>query len=726
MASCAGIFSIALLAVGQPGKYEAGLRSFERRDFSAAEQEFSKLLSGNPADSHAHKLLGMTLAAQEKYSEATSHFAAACETPVEKDACYYLGRALFATARFEAARAAFEKELTRKNEANRGKSMDGLGLVYEALSKPALAEQNYREAIAAGEKQALVDFGMFLAKQGRYSEGLSLLDKAGAHREADVIRREIAGHTLKQPEAAATDIRFDAAELAMTLRNGAEGNKHLIETMAGGVGAIDFDRDGWPDIFVANGASSPGLIKTSDSFSNRLFRNQHDGTFADVTASAGLAGDGFSVGVAVADFDNDGYPDLFVTGVNGNHLYRNRGDGSFEDITERAGVRGNGKWSTGAGWFDYDNDGLLDLFVVNYVDWRPELDVFCGFAGDTASGRASYRQYCHPKQYPPVSNLLYRNLGNGRFQDVSAGSGIAPFAGKGMSVTFGDYDGDGRLDIFVTNDTVPNYLFHNEGKGHFREVAVEAGVAYAGDGKALSSMGADFRDYDNDGREDIFVTALSDETFPLFRNAGDGHFLELTMSSGLSRATPPYTGWSTGFFDFNNDGLKDLFVAAGHVMDNAEASSGRSSKQPALLLAGQGSGRFNLKTLPGAALHRGAAFADFNRDGRVDVALTRLNEPPVVLWNHSSGSGHWLDVQLLGRRSNHDGLGAMIHLKTASGEQWNRAATAVGYASSSDSVVHFGLGPDTSVLRMEISWPSGTKSVSTPAGVDRMITVGEP
>jgi hypothetical protein len=379
-----------------------------------------------------------------------------------------------------------------------------------------------------------------------------------------------------------------------------------------------------------------------------------------------------------------------------------------------------------AGWFDYDNDGLLDLFVVRYVDWKPQLDIFCGFAGDATLGLAPYRQYCHPKQYPPLSNLLYRNLGNGRFEDVSIESGIAALAGKGMGVAFGDYDGDGRMDVFVTNDTVPNYLLHNEGNGRFREAALDAGVAYAEDGKALSSMGVDFRDYDNDGREDLFVTALSDETFPLFRNVGGGRFAEVTMASGLARQTVPYTGWSAGMFDLDNDGRKDLFVAGGHVMDNAQLSSGRASKQPNLVFANQGGGRFAISALPGLDMHRGAAFADFDRDGRIDVAVTRLNESPVVLWNRSRSSGHWLDVQLLGRRSNRDGIGAMIHVKSASGNQWNRVTTAVGYASSSDRTAHFGLGADNSVQDVEVAWPSGAKTVFRPDRVDSLVTIQEP
>jgi hypothetical protein len=295
-----------------------------------------------------------------------------------------------------------------------------------------------------------------------------------------------------------------------------------------------------------------------------------------------------------------------------------------------------------------------------------------------------------------------------------------------MGLAFGDYDRDGRMDVFVTNDTQPNFLFHNEGSGQFRDVALEAGVAWAGDGKALSSMGVDFRDFDNDGREDLFITALSDETFPLFRNLDERQFGEVTMSSGIARASAPWTGWSTGIFDLNNDGRKDLFAAGGHVMDNAEASSGRASRQSNLIFTNQGGGHFSMSALPGTALHRGAAFADFDRDGRVDVAVTRLNEAPVVLWNRSPDSGHWLDVQLIGKRSNRDGLGAMVHLAGPAGSQWNRATTAVGYASSSDRIVHFGLGPEVTKGRVEVAWPSGATSAFVFDLADRLVTLREP
>jgi len=523
--------------------------------------------------------------------------------------------------------------------------------------------------------------------------------------------------TLLAMAVATGSIAFEAMPLPMVVRNGATGDKHLVETMIAGVAAFDFDGDGWTDIFVANGASFPELKKTGAGYSNRLFHNNHDRTFTDATERAGLAGEGYSMGVAAGDFDNDGHVDLFVTGVRGNHLYRNRGDGTFEDVTATAGVGGDGEWSAAAGWFDYDNDGRLDLLVMRYVQWNLESDTVCGPPG--------HRQYCNPRHYKPLSNILYHNLGNGRFEDVSRRSGIATLSGKGMGAAFGDYDGDGRTDIFVANDTMPNFLLHNESEGKFRDVAVDAGVAYNENGSAISSMGADFRDYDNDGRDDIFLTALPDETFPLFRNLGGGHFADATYASGIAKLSVPWGGWSTGMFDLDNDGRKDLFVAGGHVMDNAEASSARASRQPNLVFRSGPNGKFTAVELDGKALHRGAAFADFDHDGKVDVVVTRLNEAPLVLWNRTSGTGHWLDLQLVGHASNRDGIGARITIQTSAGRQWNRVTTSVGYGGSSDRVVHFGLGNDAVVERIDIAWPSGVKQSLSRVPADQLMRIAE-
>ena len=565
-----------------------------------------------------------------------------------------------------------------------------------------------------------MSFGLFLFRAGRGPEALAALDRSGDRCETERVRRSLAAAAATGAGFEPQPVRFEFSELPMTVRNGAYGKKHQVETMLAGVAAFDYDNDGWPDIFVSNGAELPGLEKRNASFANRLFHNNRDGSFSDVTARSGLAGSGYAMGVAAADFDNDGWVDLLVTGVHGNTLYRNRGDGTFQDVTERAGLRGDGSWSVAAGWFDYDNDGLLDLFVVRYVDWDPDTEPFCG------DPRPGGRAYCHPRFYTALPNALYHNEGGGRFRDVSRESGIGAHAGKGMGVAFGDFDGDGRLDVFVANDTTPNFLFHNEGKGKFRECALEAGVALTGDGVATSTMGAEFRDYDNDGREDLFLTTLTNERFVLFRNLGGSVFADVSGPSRVAGASLPYSGWSLGMADLNNDGYRDVLTANGNVVDNAEQLSDRKSRQPMTVFLNRGNGKFALQELAGAAFHRGAAFADFDRDGLVDAVVTRLNEAPLVLRNSTPRAGHWIEVRLRGHRSNRDGIGARVHVVAPGLEQWGRVGTASGYGASSDRVLHFGLGGAARLQRIEIEWPSGIRQTLNDGSVDRLIVIEEP
>jgi hypothetical protein len=518
------------------------------------------------------------------------------------------------------------------------------------------------------------------------------------------------------------------AGIDFVLRNSATPERHQIEPMVGGVAVFDYNNDGHPDLYFVNGARQPALDKPDPSWFNRLYRNNGDGTFTDVTLAAGVAGAGFATGVAVADYDNDGWEDLFIAGVDRNILYRNRGDGTFEDVTARAGLypaSGERKpWSVSAGWFDYDNDGRLDLFVVNYCQWSPETEPPCTI------GKA--RTYCHPKYYKGLPNSLYRNNGDGTFTDVSRASGIAAHIGKGMSVSFLDFDRDGRLDVFVANDTVPNFLFHNEGDGTFRETGTTAGVAFNDDGRAVSSMGADARDLDNDGREDLFVTANESETFPVFRNLGKSLFADITYASGTGSRTLPFTGWSAGIFDFNNDGYKDLFAACGAIDDNVEQFSERRSRQANRVLANAGERRFiDVSDLAGsdfqrAAWHRGAAFGDIDGDGRVDVVVSRIGERAAVFHNVSPTGNHYLAVRLRGHRSNRDGIGAMVHVTGASGrEQWNRVTTTVGYGSASDRTAFFGMGLD-STAAIEVLWPSGARQTLRNLQCDRYWMVEEP
>jgi enediyne biosynthesis protein E4 len=501
--------------------------------------------------------------------------------------------------------------------------------------------------------------------------------------------------------------------IGFVLSNGAlPGEKHQIETMLGGVALLDYDGDGLLDIFLANGALQPGLDKRDSRYWNRLYRNRGNGVFEDVTAQAGVAGEGYSMGVAAGDYDNDGRPDLFVAGVGRNTLYRNRGDGTFEDVTAKAGIHSE-PWSVAAGWFDYDGDGRLDLFVVNYVAWDPRKEPSC------RDPRSDAMLHCHPDLYTGLPNTLYRNNGDGTFTDVSESAGIRRHIGKGMGVAFADYDGDGRMDILVANDTRPNFLFHNEGDGRFQEVGLVAGIAVNDDGRTLSSMGVDFRDMDNDGRPDLFLTAIAHETYPLYRNLGKGLFSDFTYRSRVGAATVATTGWSNGIFDLDNDGRKDLFAANGDLNENVEGARQRS-----VALVQRPDGTFDPSPVGPAALNRGAAFGDFDNDGRIDVVISRLGEKPVLLRNNTSGGNHWLGLKLVGGASNRDGIGAVVHIRTAAGEQWNHVTTSVGYASSSDVRVHFGLGAETHAA-VEIRWPSGRVS-RLEADADRYLTVREP
>jgi len=537
-------------------------------------------------------------------------------------------------------------------------------------------------------------------------------------------------------ETSPPGIRFEeiAAKsgLSFTTVSSPTPNKNQVETMVAGVALLDYDNDGYLDIFLVNGAAIPSLKKESPAYWNRLYHNNHDGTFTDVTEKAGVAGSGYGMGVAVGDYDNDGWPDIFVASVTSNQLLHNNHDGTFTDVTAKAGLPGanlDGKkmWSVGGGWFDYNSDGLLDLFVVNYCKWEVNKDPYCTIGGGV-------RGYCHPQYYAPTHNSLYRNNGDGTFTDVSDGTGISGQFGKGMSVSFGDYDGDGFLDAFVANDTTRNFLFHNLGGKRFEEVGELAGVAYGSNGKALSGMGSDFRDVNNDGLPDIWHTAVEFETFPLYQNRGRGEFSDVTVSGGLARITSQMSGWGNGIFDFDNDGWKDLFVARSNVLDNiSQLVAERQYPERNSVFRNLGNGKFaDVAGEAGAdfakaAAHRGVAFGDIDNDGRVDSVVTVLNGAVKVFHNISGGGNHWILLNLEGSKSNRMGIGAQIRVTTEDGHvQWNEVTTAVGYASSSDSRVHFGLGSNRRVKEIEIRWPDGIRQTLHDLNANRIVAVREP
>jgi hypothetical protein len=517
------------------------------------------------------------------------------------------------------------------------------------------------------------------------------------------------------------------SKIEFTLNSSISPQRYSIETMTGGVAAFDYDNDGLLDLFFTNGAAIPSLEKTNAGYANRLFHNNGDGTFTDVTAKAGLAGIGYSMGVAAGDYDNDGFVDLYVTGVNRNQLFRNNGDGTFTDVTAKAGVPGNVNnkkaWSVTAGWLDYDNDGRLDLFVVNYLDYDLR----------TAESCSTHKvvTYCSPNDFRGLPNILYKNNGDGTFTDVSAPSHIAQYVNKGMGVAFADYDNDGFTDIFVSNDTFPNLLLHNNGDGTFTDEAMEAGVAYNEMGKTVAGMGAEFRDLDNDGSPDIFHTAMFGDSFPLYRNLGGKQFEDDTSAAGLTASTSRMTAWGVGAYDFDNDGWKDLFTANAAILDNSEEVEHRPYKLPNSLYRNLGGMRFaDVSATAGPSFqipeaHRGSAFGDFNNDGKIDIAVTTLNGSPEILMNRTPTKHHWIILNLVGVQDNRDGIGTQVKITTAHGSQYNVATTAVGYNSSSDKRVHFGLGEDAMIDRMELRWPTGVKQVLTNVKADQVLTIRE-
>lgn len=510
-------------------------------------------------------------------------------------------------------------------------------------------------------------------------------------------------------------------DAAYTTNNGYTApRKYFPQPLCGGIAVLDYDNDGLPDLYFTNGAKFPALTK-SPEFHNALLRNRGNGRFEDVTARAGLSGVGYDLGAAAADFDNDGFPDLFIASTAANRLYRNNRDGTFRDVTSTAGLtKPAGTLSVQGAWLDYDHDSNLDLVVSNYTLWSPETDRRC-----VREDGVDF--YCHPKTYPAVPHRLYRNLGNGKFEDATERAGFAKALGKGMGIAIADVNGDGWSDIFIANDTERNFLFVNRKDGTFQEQGLLLGVAYNDDAATVSAMGADLRDYDNDGWPDVFYNDLIQQVWGLFRNTAGRAFRYVTPATGLVPLTMPYSGWSGGFLDYDNDGWRDLYSANGDV-DSLRANA---AQHDTLFRNIEGKRFVDVSATAGehfqrTGYQRGAAFADLNNDGWLDIIVTSLGRKPSVLMNTVGAGAYWLTLQLSGTKANRDSIGAYVKVTLPSGRvlhDW--LSPSVGFLSSSDKRVHFGLGGETKAASIEIRWPGGGTAKLTDVAADQFVKVSE-
>jgi hypothetical protein len=514
----------------------------------------------------------------------------------------------------------------------------------------------------------------------------------------------------------------EAAGIDFRHQHGGSGEKFTVETM-GAVGCFfDYDGDGWPDIYLLNGAPLPGL-DLKEKPRNRLFHNRGDGTFADVTLKTGVGDAGYGMGCSSGDFDNDGDADLYVTNFGPNVLYANAGDGTFKDVTGAAGVA-DSQWGTSSAFVDYDADGDLDLYLVNYVDFTVEKNKWCG------DFRRGLKSYCHPDVYEAVPDRLFRNDGNGRFTDVTRKAGLHRPDGKGLGVVWSDYDRDGHIDVYVANDSTPNFLYRNNGDGTFKEATLVAGVGYSEDGRAEAGMGTDFGDIDNDGFMDLFVANLSDETNTLYRNNGDGTFTNHTFPSGLGEISLLYLGFGADFLDYDNDGDQDLVVANGHVLDDIqEYNDAITYAERNFLFENGGGGRFREvgrergRDFRLENVARGLAVADYDHDGDLDLLISTSNGPPRLLRNDSRNGHHWIHLSLVGTTSNRSAVGARVEVTTGDRRQVQEVRTGSSYLSQGDLGVHFGLGPATRIDRVEIFWPGGGREVFNNLPADRFHTI---
>jgi hypothetical protein len=518
----------------------------------------------------------------------------------------------------------------------------------------------------------------------------------------------------------------DSAGIDFRHVNAASHEKYLIETMGSGCGWIDYNQDGLLDIYLVNGAATSAFTP-DQPLRSALYRNNGDGTFTDVTEEAGIGAEGlFGMGVAVGDYDNDGFPDLLVLGYGRCILYHNNGNGSFTDVTARAGVANSSRWASSAAWFDYDNDGHLDLVIANYVNWSPARNFYCGDPGP------GMRSYCHPDDFHGEPPTLFHNNGDGTFSDVSKSSKVGFKPGNGLGVVTFDYDNDGWQDIFIANDSMPNFLFHNNRDGTFTELAYEAGVAVSEDGLFEAGMGTDAADTTGDGRLDLVVTHLDLQLARLYRNLSDYSFEDATFSSSLSYATYHTSGFGARFFDYDNDGGRDLFIANGHVLDNVRMYHADTSyAEPKLMFRNLGKGTFeNVSNLLGPDLQRprvsrGVAVGDFDNDGDLDILISNNGEKPQLLRNDRSNNNHWLEIFLIGSKSNRDGVGARVSLCSGDFRAYDQRKGGMSYQSAQDPRLHFGLGKHTRVDKLEIIWPSRMVTRLSDIPCDQIITVKE-
>jgi hypothetical protein len=505
--------------------------------------------------------------------------------------------------------------------------------------------------------------------------------------------------------------------------NGAFGKKYLPETMGPGCAFIDYDNDGWPDILLINGKNWPGHAGALAT--PKLYHNNHNGTFTDVTRKAGLAVEMFGLGVAVGDYDNDGYDDLFITALGQSHLFHNNGNGTFTDVTRSAGLWGPNEFSTSAAWLDYDRDGRLDLVIANYVEWSIAGDLFCTLDG-------VHKSYCTPESYKGASARLWHNLGNGKFEDATQKSKFFDYTSKSLGVTVLDYNGDGWPDILLANDTQPNKLYFNKGDGTFEEKGVSAGIAFSEDGVARAGMGVDAADYDRSGRPSLIITNFANQMVSLYHNEGKGLFVDEAPSSEVGRATLVTLGFGCFFFDYDNDGWPDILVADGHIEDQIERVQKRVSyAEPPHVFRNLSGGKFVEVTQSLGAgfaapkVARGAAYADIDNSGALDVLIT-TNGGPAYLYRNEGVTNHSLRIKLVGTKSNRDGIGAIVTLKSASDSQWKMLRSGSSYLSQSELVLTFGLGQKTKTDSVEIQWPSGQRDrlANVAAGQTLMVQEG--